>query len=164
MNPVELKIKVIDNNEFFKLPEQAYDKGSAAFDCYASSIKFESGQACYGFNFSVEFPENYVLLLFPRSSIYKQDLRLSNAVGVIDSNYRGELMAKFDIIPNHREDDIVLKAYKIGDAVCQMLLIEKPNVQLTLCKNDEQLSTTTRGSGGFGSSDSIFGTAGEIRI
>ena len=49
----------------------------------------------YGTGLAVEIPDGYVGLLFPRSSIYKTKMSLTNAVGVIDSGYRGEIMMKF---------------------------------------------------------------------
>lgn len=68
----------------------------AGFDLTATSCVFdEDGNATYGFGLAVEIPKGYVGLIFPRSSICEKDLSLSNAVGVIDSGYRGEIKAKF---------------------------------------------------------------------
>lgn len=169
MNNVTLKIKQLDKDKPFKVPTKAYGD-AAAFDLYVSTTEFEkvpTGKTLYvcKFNLAVEFPSNYVMLLFPRSSIAKQALRLTNAVGVIDHDYRGEVMVKFDIIKPEYDDPIDL--YKEGDACVQAILIEKPKVELILLKDGEELSTTQRGTGGFGSStdsNSVFGTAGEIRV
>ena len=55
----------------------------------------ENLNVCYGTGLAFEIPEGYMGLVFPRSSISKKDLTLSNSVGVIDSGYRGEVFLKF---------------------------------------------------------------------
>jgi len=79
-------------------------------------------------------------LLFPRSSISKTNLRLANAVGVIDSGYRGEVILKFDKQGT--------KDYEIGDRVGQLMLIPIPSIQFVEVVN---LPNSDRSSGGFGS-------------
>jgi dUTP pyrophosphatase len=74
-------------------------------------------------------------------SISKKGLRLSNAVGVIDSGYRGELIVKFD---KTGEEE-----YLIGDRVAQFMVIPLPSIQFV---EVGELSDTVRGAGGFGSS------------
>lgn len=77
------------------IPTKAH-KTDAGFDLTATSRVFDKdGNATYGTGIAVEIPPGYVGLVFPRSSIAVRDLSLSNAVGVIDSGYRGEIMAKF---------------------------------------------------------------------
>lgn len=68
----------------------------AGFDLTATSRIFDKeGNATYGFGLSLEIPKGYVGMIFPRSSIAKKDLALSNCVGIIDSSFRGEIKAKF---------------------------------------------------------------------
>ena len=81
--------------------------------------------------------------MFPRSSISKTDLRLCNAVGVIDSGYRGEIIVKFD-----RQG---IKDYEVGDRVAQLMIVPIPSVQFIEVIN---LPPSDRGEGGFGSSGS----------
>lgn len=70
--------------------------GDAGMDLVITEIINENKyDISYGFGLSMEIPEGFVGLIFPRSSIRKYDLILSNAVGVIDSGYRGELQATF---------------------------------------------------------------------
>lgn len=77
------------------VPRKAHPS-DAGFDLVATSCVFdEYGCATYGTGIAVEIPKGYVGLVFPRSSINKQDIFLTNSVGVIDSGYRGEIMAKF---------------------------------------------------------------------
>ncbi len=77
------------------VPRYAKD-GDAGMDLVAvSRVYDEYGNAVYGTGLAFEIPKGYVGLLFARSSISKVDLSLSNAVGVLDSGYRGEVMFKF---------------------------------------------------------------------
>jgi dUTP pyrophosphatase len=80
-------------------------------------------------------------LIFPRSSIYKTSLILSNCVGIIDSGYRGSIMLKFQYI----EEGLV---YEIGDRVGQIIIIPYPQIEF---KEVDELSATERGLGGYGS-------------
>lgn len=97
-------------------------------------IRYKTGLA-------VEIPSGYVGLLFPRSSIYKTALTLTNAVGVIDSGYRGEIMMVFDIGEG--------PVYTKGDRVGQLIIMPYP--QITFVETDT-LSNTERGNTGYGSS------------
>jgi dUTP pyrophosphatase len=91
---------------------------------------------------AIELPLNTVGLIFPRSSIAKTDLVLSNSVGVIDQDYRGEILFKFKPVNSGR---IV---YKAGDRVGQLVIMPLPQVEVV---ETEQLTMTDRGTGGFGS-------------
>lgn len=77
------------------VPVKAH-RSDAGFDLTSTSRVFDKeGNVTYGFGLALEIPKGYVGLIFPRSSIARKDLALSNAVGVIDSSYRGEIKAKF---------------------------------------------------------------------
>jgi len=103
-----------------------------------------------------EIPKGYVMLIFSRSGHgFKNDVRLANCVGVIDSDYRGEVLVKL------RSDDELLPAtpYGItpdtsvlnigpGDRVAQAMLVPVPRVVFEVA---QKLGETERGSGGFGS-------------
>lgn len=90
-----------------------------------------------------EIPEGYVGLVFPRSSISKKGMRLCNAVGVIDSSFRGSVRLRFK--------GNILNTYEIGDRVGQLIIMPYPEIEL---EEVEELSDTNRGSLGFGSSGS----------
>lgn len=114
--------------------------GDAGMDLYSTSIEVsEDGVVTYGTGLSMEIPEGYVGLLFPRSSNYKQNLVLCNSVGVIDSGYRGEIMFKYFQIGGNM--------YKVGDRVGQIIILPYPQIEFTEVEN---LSQTERGEGGFG--------------
>ena len=97
----------------------------------------------YGFGLSFEIPEGYVGLVFPRSSIYRKDLFLTNAVGVIDAGYRGEVTAKFKSTSQR-----LPTSYNVGDRVAQLIVIPIPEIEFV---EADKLSDTVRGAGGYGS-------------
>ena len=99
-------------------------QGDAGMDLTATSlISEESFKIVYGTGIAVEIPEGYVGLVFPRSSIRKYDLSLTNSVGVIDSGYRGEIQVTF-----RKERGVVSKKYDVGDRVCQLMILPFPSV------------------------------------
>ena len=90
---MKVRIKKLDNNAV--IPSYAVH-GDAGMDLTATRKWFdESGNICYGTGLAFEIPEGYVGLVFPRSSCSKKQLVLANAVAVIDSGYRGEVVMKF---------------------------------------------------------------------
>ena len=90
---MQVKIKKLSPEAV--IPTYAKD-GDAGIDLVATSMKFDGTQITYGTGLAMEIPEGFVGLVFPRSSIRKTDLSLSNSVGVIDSGYRGEIQATFN--------------------------------------------------------------------
>ena len=115
--------------------------GDAGLDLTAVSAKRAWDIVTYKTGLAIEIPEGYVGLLFPRSSVYKTSMALSNCVGVIDSGYRGEIMLKFGCQSN-------LSCYKVGDRVGQLIIMPYPQVQF---EQVEELADSDRGEGGFGS-------------
>jgi dUTP pyrophosphatase len=119
--------------------------GDAGADLVATSVDFSrdsNNQIVYGTGLAVEIPEGMVGLVFPRSSVRNYDLVLSNGVGVIDSGYRGEIMATFNL--KNPWADI----YKVGDRIAQLVIVPVPLIQYAETK---ELSETSRGEGGHGS-------------
>ena len=130
-------------NENAVIPSYAKD-GDAGMDLIATSIVNEEVfQITYGLGIALEIPEGFVGLVFPRSSIRKTDLSLTNCVGVIDSGYRGELQATF-----RKHKGVASTKYEVGDRVCQVMIIPHPKINFI---EVEKLSDTERGEGGFGS-------------
>ena len=118
--------------------------GDAGLDLTAISLDETDLYFEYGTGLSFEIPEGYVGLLFPRSSVSKTEHYLRNSVGVIDSNYRGEIKVRMSV-PNS-----LSRRYSIGDRICQIIFMPVPHV--TLCETND-LTHTVRGEKGFGSSD-----------
>ena len=117
--------------------------GDAGMDLTATSIIDEAFQVTYGTGIAVEIPGGYVGLIFPRSSIRKYQLQLSNSVGVIDSGYRGEIQFTFN-----KTGGVPSKKYEVGDRIGQLIIMPFPTI-IPIESND--LSDSERGTGGFGS-------------
>lgn len=124
--------------------------GAAGADLYARIDNERHMQAIYpnstqmiSTGICMEIPEGYVGLVFSRSGLAtKQGLSLANCVGVIDSDYRGEIK-----IALHNHSDSIRKV-KHGERVAQIVLV--PFLKPVFHEQDS-LSDTTRGEGGFGS-------------
>lgn len=148
---MEVRIKKLHPNAV--IPTYAKD-GDAGMDLTAVTKGYDrDGNIVYGTGLAFEIPEGYVGLVFPRSSLSRLDIALSNCVGVIDSGYRGEVTAKFKpaMLFNREQRPIILnnRIYEVGERVAQIIIIPYP--QITFIEADE-LSETERGTGGYGSS------------
>ena len=139
---MELKFKKL--HESAVLPSYAKE-GDAGMDLTAVSKESNGDILTYKFGLAVEVPKGYVGLMFPRSSVYKQDLIMSNCVGVVDSGYRGEIMAKYRLA---RNPDKTLETYNIGDRVAQLVVVPYASCAPAWA---EELSSTERGEGAHGS-------------
>lgn len=96
-----------------------------------------------GTGLSIEVPENYFAAIFARSGLSsKKGLRPANCVGVCDSDYRGEYMVAL-----HNDSEIPQTVCK-EERIAQMVIM--PFLPVEFNKVDE-LSSTARGEGGFGS-------------
>lgn len=96
-------------------------------------------------------PSGYYL--YPRSSIVKTPFRLANSVGIIDSGYRGEIMAVIDNI-NSNIHDISACLERYMPEMSRMFQICSPTLEpfmVRIVETEEELGSTERGSGGFGS-------------
>ena len=139
-----LEIKFKKLVETAKCPTKAHPTDAGA-DLTAVSREWNEELKCwiYGTGIATEIPERYVGLVFPRSSIRKYTLAQCNAVGVIDSSYRGEIMVSYKLTSD------VEKIYNIGDKIAQLIILPYPEVSY---KEVETLSETDRGENGHGSS------------
>lgn len=119
-------------------------KGDAGLDLTAVSVEvLDYEHYKYNIGLSMEIPEGYVGLLFPRSSCYKKRQILSNAVGVIDSGYRGEI--SLVMIGTSQSN------YIVGDRVGQLIIIPYPEIEF---EEVDELEETNRGTGSYGSTGS----------
>lgn len=141
---MKVKIKKLSSDAI--IPTYAKE-GDAGMDVVATKIINETlDSITYGTDIALEIPEGFVGLAFPRSSIRKTHLHLSNSVGVIDSGYRGEIQATFKKIQGISNN--ALDNYKVGDRIFQLMIIPHPTIQF---QEVDELTTTERGEGGFGS-------------
>lgn len=138
-------VRIKKLNDLATIPQYATE-GSAGLDLTATSISFDKdNNVVYGVGLAFEIPKGYVGLLFPRSSNAKKDLILSNCVGCLDSDYRGEVKFKFKRNKKWYRKE---KRYDVGDRIGQIIVIKHPNIEFV---ESEELSETTRGKGGYGS-------------
>lgn len=132
-----------------KIPSYAHDT-DAGLDLTAVSFTQEFDKSnklvlVYHTGLAVEIPEGYVGLIFMRSSISNKSISLTNAVAVIDSGYRGELLLKYKITT-----DSLPTIYQPGEKIGQLIIIPYPKINPI---EVEELSSSDRNEGGFGSTD-----------
>lgn len=126
--------------------------GAAAFDLVSADVKIENNVYVVNTGLRTSFPADYVLLVFPRSGLARRlGLHLVNGVGVIDSDYRGDLQlmlrsSEMDVSTNE-----ILTELSPGRRVAQAILMPLPVVEWTECLS---LEASHRGEGGFGSTGS----------
>lgn len=145
---MEIKIKKLKQNA--KIPMRATN-GSAGMDLYAcidKEITIAPGElVVVPTGIAIELPDNScAAFLYARSGLgVKHGICLANGVGVIDSDYRGEICAGLCNVSN--------KAYTISsdERICQMVIA--PVILPTVTEVSE-LGDTERGAGGFGSTGS----------
>lgn len=158
------------NIEFLKLTDKAVMPNKvypsdAGFDMVVTWKNVTDDYVEYGTDISIKLPEGHCALLFPRSSNSNKDLLLSNSVGLIDSNYIGEIKWRFKRVPKTPKFSYktlfgfvrevftkpnTYKEYKIGDKVGQIVIIPLPEAQFV---EVDHLEDTDRSDGGFGSTN-----------
>lgn len=146
---MDLKIKM---SEGAKMPSYA-TPGSACFDIFAINAKRIADNVVeYGTGLFFEIPEGYVMKVYSRSGHgFRYQTRLTNCVGIIDSDYRGELKVQLiaDLVfLDENEERETLKFDDFSKAIAQAEIV--PVEQVTF-KQVDSLSETQRGSNGFGS-------------
>ncbi len=125
--------------------------GDAGLDITALDSYREDQNIVYTTGLSIEIPKGFVGLIFPRSSISKKDIYLTNHVGVIDSGYRGEVLLKFRIVSRPQYEvkkDYIIRDYCKYDRVAQLVIIPYPAIEF---EEVEELSQTERAEQGHGS-------------
>ena len=136
-----------------KLPTYGTD-GAAAFDLYACTVDGHDqiGSAIYpgkpvtvGTGLAFDIPEGWCLMVYSRSGMgFNQGIRLANGTGLIDSDYKGEVMVKL-VCDNEYDTPYWIDP---GSRIAQARL--EPVTRCTFTEVD-QLTATERGTGGFGS-------------
>ena len=142
-NSIQLDVKIKKLHNDAVIP--TYSKnGDAGMDLTITNIISNTTfDVTYGFGIAMEIPSGYVGLIFPRSSVRNTDLHLSNCVGVIDSGYRGEIQGTFK-----KTQGLESIKYNVGDRGAQIMVIPYPKIKFV---EVNELSSTDRGDGGFGS-------------
>lgn len=107
-----------------------------------------------GTGVSVKIPVNHVGLLFPRSSLSKSGIVMTNSVGVIDSDYRGEIMAS--LMFQGVAGNCTCYELQAGERIVQLVVVPilLPDMEI-MDWSDDLWYDTKRGEGGFGSTGRI---------
>lgn len=151
-DPVKIKFQRVHPDA--KVPTQA-TPGSAGFDLYAVSTRWFDNTIHVNTGLMIEFPKNYVLQVHGRSGLAaKHGISLANNVGIIDSDYRGELKLMFtvdsatNVLDALASNQNAFEALKPGNRVAQAILVPLPDV---IWEEVEEITGSIRGAGGFGS-------------
>ncbi len=145
MEPMKINIKKLDQNARLPVYGSPYAAGADLYACEGTDIP--AGETAFVHTgIAAELPQGTVGLVYARSGLAcKQDLAPANKVGVIDCDYRGEIMVA---LHNHGKR---ARRVERGDRIAQLVIA--PYYTARFCEADE-LSDTVRGAGGFGSTGS----------
>lgn len=122
--------------------------GAACFDLHVDSYGPDDQGYCIYTGLAIALPPGYGMFIFPRSGLGSAlGLTLRNGTGVIDSDYRGEIVLKFGYGYKNLHEQ-VLRALTPGSRIAQATILQIPEIVL---EEVSELSETTRGAGGFGS-------------
>lgn len=143
-----MNVNIVKLDPEVRIPSYATD-GAACFDIYANESKWlaTTDSTIIKTGLKIEVPDGHVLMVFSRSGHgFKDEIRLGNCTGIIDSDYRGELMVK--LRSDSRTNNKFFNKY---DAIAQGMILPVEKVAFS---EVTELSTTKRGEGGFGSTGS----------
>lgn len=134
----QVKIKFL--TETAKMPYHGTNE-SAGWDLYADRVVEEEDRYVYYTGVAVEIPKHFCGLILPRSSVVKTGLIMGNSIGLIDRDYIGELSCVF-----YKRQGAT--PYKIGERIAQFFVSPVPDIEFVQV---DELTPTSRGSGGYGS-------------
>ena len=141
-----MQVKIKKLNEKAKLPTYGteFSAGADLYNMEGNDVTIKPHETVMiPLGFAIEIPEGYVGLMFARSGLAsKRGAAPANKVGVIDSDYRGECMVA---LHNHSDKEVTIEG---GERISQLCIV--PFLKAEFLEADE-LSSTERGSGGFGS-------------
>ena len=142
----ELKIKKLDEKAIIPTYGTEYSAGADLYALLDEDLEIKPGETVMiGTGLAMAIPTGYVGLIYARSSLgSKKGLAPANKVGVIDSDYRGEI--KVPLFNQSKETQIISKNERIAQIIFTPYL--KVNFQET-----NELDDTTRGTGSFGSTN-----------
>lgn len=138
----EVKVRKLDNRA--ELPAFGSENAAGADLRTIEAANIAPGETVMlHTGLAMEIPAGYAGLIYARSGMaVKKGLAPANKVGVIDSDYRGEIMVA---LRNHSDAPAEIEA---GERIAQLVITQLPQV---VFEEADELDTTLRGSGGFGS-------------
>lgn len=150
-----LKIKFTENTpqnvKDYYYNFKYHHQGDSGIDLYNPSEitipSFEVGTINFQIQCEMRDKEDNLVsyYLYPRSSISKTTLMMANSVGIIDAGYRGNIMAKVrNMVPD------IISRVNVGDLLFQICAPDLKPIKIEIVEN---LTSTSRGEGGFGSTN-----------
>ena len=141
---MKVNVKKLNKNAHLPTYGSAYSAGADLYACTDGELTVGAGETVFVHTgIAVELPEGTVGLVYARSGLAcKKDLAPANKVGVIDCDYRGEIMVA---VHNHGKEGRVIAD---GERIAQLVVAP---YYIAEFEEAETLSETVRGAGGFGS-------------
>lgn len=140
---MQIKIKKLIKEAVIPTQGSEYAAGYDLYSCIDADI-LSNETVAISTGLAIEIPEGYFGAVFARSGLAsKEGLRPANCVGVVDSDYRGEIKV---MIHNDSKSD---RQIKKNERIAQLVILPYLKIEFQEC---EKLSDTQRGEGGFGSS------------
>lgn len=139
-----VKVKMLRPGARLPLYASEFSAGADLFACLEREVSIQPGASAFiPTGLALEFPDGYAGLVYARSGLScKSGLAPANKVGVIDSDYRGEITV---CLHNHSDGP---RTVKNGDRIAQLIFAAAPRAEFTEAGT---LGGTARSTGGFGS-------------
>ncbi len=144
MQKAQVNIKKLDEKAIIPSYGSEYAAGADLYACLEETVTIESGETVFiKTGIAMEVPVGFAGLVYARSGLAsKKGLAPANKVGVVDSDYRGEIMVA---LHNHSKVSAVVEP---GERIAQMVITPFLTAEYTQV---DELEETERGEGGFGS-------------
>lgn len=141
---MEVRIKKLSENAVIPTYGSEFSAGADLYACLEEAVSIEPGNTyLVKTGLAMEIPEGFAGLIYARSGLAsKKGLAPANKVGVVDADYRGEIMVA---LHNHSN---VIAVVEPGERIAQMVIAPFLKAEYSVV---EELSDTVRGTGGFGS-------------
>jgi deoxyuridine 5'-triphosphate nucleotidohydrolase len=143
----DLKINILPDGKYYWIHHPTYANAKINEDVgldipMINEINVPKNSRAYTVDLGFKGEQNHGYMLVPRSSISKTPLRLANSIGIIDKNYRGNVMVKVDNISD--------KDFLMEEGRCYFQIVSFSG-NLPEYKLVNKIGETKRGEGGFGS-------------
>ena len=144
MENLQVKIKKLSEKAILPTYGSPHSAGADLYACIDEDIIVEPGKTVFvKTGLAMEIPVGFAAFIYARSGLAcKKGLAPANKVGVVDCDYRGEVMVA---LHNHSDE---ARTVSVGERIAQLVIA--PYYTADFCECDE-LSDTVRGEGGFGS-------------
>lgn len=147
MLSANVNVKKLRDNATLPTYGSEYAAGADLYACIDEATKFAPGETkMIPTGLAMEIPAGYAGLIYARSGLAtKKGLAPANKVGVVDADYRGEIMVS---LHNHSNE---VKSIEPNERIAQLVITPYLTAHFEVAK---ELSDTVRGEGGFGSTGS----------